>query len=174
MRRARGRDRIVPITVGARPTAGEIAALQEPALGMSWREEDIHSMLRAGDLRGYAVTRHRPGAPILFVGAILFRTVADEGEILSLSVRRAARRRGIASTLMTTTLNSMKCVAVKNVFLEVSETNRTARAFYRRFGFKKVGVRHNYYSTKQGKIHNALVFRLEISSLPRCQKRPFA
>lgn len=130
---------------------------------MSWREKDVCGMLRAGEMRGYKATRRAQGAPILFVGAILFRTMADEGEILSLLVRNSARRRGIASALMTRALDTMKREGVVSVFLEVSETNRAARALYRRFGFEKVGVRYNYYSTKHQESHNALVLRLKIS-----------
>jgi len=171
MSKTRIRERIASISDGDRRTARHVARLQEPRLGMSWREKDICTMLRDGDLSGYKATRQAPGAPDLFVGAILFRTMADEGEVLSLSVRRSVRRQGIASALIAKTLISMKLAGVKSVFLEVSETNRAARALYQRYGFEKVGVRHNYYSTKHRKHHNALVLRLKLSSCRRKRKR---
>ena len=156
-------DRISPIVRGNGRTARHVTKLQDIRSGMSWREEDIGSMLRSGEISGYAATRHGRGAPILFIGAILFRTMADEGEILSLAVRRSERRRGIASALMSSALRAMKLGGAEKIFLEVSEANRAARALYQRFGFEKVGVRYNYYSTKHQKSHNALVFRLEFS-----------
>lgn len=170
MRRLRLHDRITPIKAGSWRATRQVAKLQDARSGLSWREEDIGSMLRSGDIGGYKATRHRIGTPILFAGAILFRVMADEGEILSLSVRHSERRRGIGGALMRKALNAMKSKGAEKVFLEVSETNRAARALYRRFGFEKVGVRYNYYSTKHRQSHNALVFRLELSSRQHRQK----
>lgn len=131
---------------------------------MTWRESDIRSMLHSGAMTGVIATRHRPGAPTALDGFILYRTMADEAEILSIAVRHSTRRQGVASLLLTRAINTLRSTDVENVFLEVSETNRAALGLYRRFGFEKIGIRHNYYSTKHRKNHNALVFRMTLSS----------
>lgn len=73
-------------------------------------------------------------------GFLAWREVAPgEFEILNLAVAPAARRRGIATRLW---------LAVRRPgrwFLEVRESNRAARDFYRKAGFQEIGERVRYY-----------------------------
>jgi ribosomal-protein-alanine N-acetyltransferase len=48
------------------------------------------------------------------------------------------------------------------LFLEVDETNRPAIALYKRFGFRQVGRRPNYYSSADGSSAGALVMRRDL------------
>ena len=68
---------------------------------------------------------------------------ASERELLNLAVAPAFRRRGIASELMRTFLTDQNGA----VFLEVRESNLTARTFYKSLGFKEVNKRPKYYSS---------------------------
>lgn len=75
-------------------------------------------------------------------GFIVWReTAPGEREILNLAVIPAARRRGLATRLIQKALP-----AHGDCFLEVRESNLSARAFYHRLGFREVGTRTNYYS----------------------------
>jgi ribosomal-protein-alanine N-acetyltransferase len=76
-------------------------------------------------------------------GFLVTRAVAsDEVEILNLAVAPALRRRGIARSLLSLLVENV-CGAV---FLEVRESNSTARDFYHSIGFKEVGRRPDYYT----------------------------
>lgn len=145
------------ITDGTGRVPAQIAKLQVRRLGMDWRESDIRDMLRSGAITGLARLSYRRGAPRLVDGYILFRTMADEGEILSFAVRPQARRRGCAKDLLAQVLSFMRNKHVKRVFLEVSTANRTAIAFYANTGFKIIGVRLGYYASSNGDKRNALV-----------------
>jgi len=79
-------------------------------------------------------------------GLVVFRTMADEAEILNLAVASARRRRGIGSRLMEDTLAACKTAGVKRIFLEVRDSNDAARNFYLRIGFTEVARRRKYYS----------------------------
>ena len=127
---------------------------------MQWRETDIRDMLRSGAMIGFIHVTGRTGAPLRLDGYILFRTMADEGEILSVAVHGQARRRGIAGILMAHALQDMRNAKIQRVFLEVGEANRAAINFYKRANFEIVGKRHNYYGSTNGHRHNALVLRL--------------
>jgi [ribosomal protein S18]-alanine N-acetyltransferase len=142
----------------------QIAALQVRRLGMDWSEASIRDMLLSGGVTGFVGVFRRNGAPSRLDGYILFRAMADEGEILSLAVRPKVRKHGIASKILTRTLILMNREHVKRVFLEVSVTNRAAIAFYRTFGFQIIGVRKGYYTSIQGKKTNALALCLTLSS----------
>lgn len=96
------------------------------------------------------------------VGFILARMAADEAEILSLGVAPAARRRGAGRHLISGTAEICSAAGGKQLFLEVSDENRTARALYERMGFREVGRRRGYY--RDG-TEDALTLRV---GLPLC------
>jgi ribosomal-protein-alanine N-acetyltransferase len=87
-------------------------------------------------------------------GLVVFRTMADEAEILNLAVASARRRRGFGSRLMEDALAACKTAGAKRIFLEVRESNDAARKFYLRMGLTEVGRRRDYYSHP---IEDALV-----------------
>lgn len=78
-------------------------------------------------------------------GVIVFRTIADEAEILNLAVDLRERRRGIGSRLIDDAVAECKAAGVKKIFLEVRESNEAARGFYARMGFSEAGRRREYY-----------------------------
>jgi ribosomal-protein-alanine N-acetyltransferase len=89
------------------------------------------------------------------VGFSLFRTVADESELLLLAVLPACRRRGIGRRLLGDFLKRARNDGVARVHLEVRDGN-PAVAMYRTAGFSPVGRRRNYYHTPDGKRFDAI------------------
>jgi ribosomal-protein-alanine N-acetyltransferase len=79
-----------------------------------------------------------------FVGYIGGWTVADELQVVSLAVRPEARRRRVASRLLSH-LFEQAGESVQRAYLEVRRSNRGAIDMYERFGFRVVGVRRGYY-----------------------------
>ena len=69
----------------------------------------------------------------------------DEGEIANLAVAPSARRHGIGAALLDASLGEARRRGVKQVYLEVRESNAAARALYERRGFSVVGRRKRYY-----------------------------
>ena len=78
-------------------------------------------------------------------GFIVWRTVADEAEIISIGVAPNARRSGIAGTMILLMEQELKKSRVVNVFLEVSEVNTPAKKLYEKYGFKSTGKRPKHY-----------------------------
>lgn len=104
-----------------------------------WPDEALGSASRLGLL--FRVAEHEG----IVCGVIAFRRMADEAEILNLAVERSMRRRGIGTRLMETAAGECKVAGVKRIFLEVRQSNRAARDFYVRMGFRETGRRKNYY-----------------------------
>jgi ribosomal-protein-alanine N-acetyltransferase len=78
----------------------------------------------------------------LILGYVVSRTVSgDEREVLNVAVAPRFRRRGVARELLHRLLGD----GTGSVFLEVRESNRSAREFYQHIGFQQVGSRKNYY-----------------------------
>jgi len=79
-------------------------------------------------------------------GFISSRRVAVEGEILNLAVKPEYRRQGLGQALVNAILDRFRQDGVRQVFLEVRESNHTAISFYQRLGFRQIGRREGYYS----------------------------
>ncbi len=80
-------------------------------------------------------------------GLALARVVADEAELLTISVHPEAQRLGIGRALLTAVLSEAARRGARAVFLEVAESNAPARALYASLAFEPVGRRPGYYAS---------------------------
>lgn len=78
-------------------------------------------------------------------GFIVYRSVLDEAEIITIGVAPDARRGGIAAAMLGIMEGDLKKRGVKKIFLEVAADNAGARALYERNGYVQSGLRPKYY-----------------------------
>lgn len=78
-------------------------------------------------------------------GYCVFRTIADECELLRIAVRPEFRGRGLSKKLMDQMVFYSRQKEVKSIFLEVRESNDRARNLYKSYGFSEEGIRKHYY-----------------------------
>ena len=90
-------------------------------------------------------------------GFALGRVAGPEVELLTITVDPEYRRLGIAKDLMGSFEMQAKAKGAQEAFLEVAETNRSAIALYRSFGFVDAGRRKDYYASPFGAHITALV-----------------
>jgi len=94
----------------------------------------------------------------ILAGYIAFSLIADEMEILNLAVHPEFRRMGLGEALLSESFSICLENNIKKSFLDVKVSNDPALALYRKFGYKKIGVRKRYYpDTKE----DALLFRYD-------------
>jgi ribosomal-protein-alanine N-acetyltransferase len=86
--------------------------------------------------------------------------VADEIHLLNLATHPLVRRAGHASRLLAHIIEFGRRHDCRIVTLEVRRSNAAALRLYRRFAFKPVGVRPNYYAEDQ---EDAIVMLLDLS-----------
>ena len=72
-----------------------------------------------------------------------------QAELISVAVDPAARGTGAARALMDSTLPRLRWREVSRMGLMVKVTNARARAFYERYGFKKIRIVRAYYEDGQ-------------------------
>ena len=84
------------------------------------------------------------------------KTVLDEADIMNIVVKKSKRKLGIGSLLLKNIIDLCKKLNISTLFLEVNEKNTPAISLYKKFGFKNVGFRKNYY-----KENNAIVMKKE-------------
>jgi [ribosomal protein S18]-alanine N-acetyltransferase len=89
------------------------------------------------------------------IGFSLFRTVADESELLLIAVLPSLHREGVGGQLLQDFLDRARSDGVARVHLEVRDGN-PAVDMYRNAGFSPVGRRRNYYHGADGKRFDAI------------------
>ena len=87
-------------------------------------------------------------------GYLMILDSIDVYEILAIATIEEYRNKGIAQKL----LNKIK---IKNIFLEVRESNQVAINFYKKNKFKEISIRKNYYSEP---TENAIIMKLEVNN----------
>jgi ribosomal-protein-alanine N-acetyltransferase len=85
--------------------------------------------------------------------------VADEVHLLNLATHPQERRTGHASRLLAHVLEYARRAACRLVTLEVRRSNEVAQRLYRRFAFKAMGIRPNYYVDDH---EDAVIMSLEL------------
>jgi ribosomal-protein-alanine acetyltransferase len=96
--------------------------------------------------------------PPLLALLVAHRLDAD-WELENIVVAQAARRQGIATRLLNELVRYARAQLGRSIFLEVRESNHSARGLYRGLGFQEVGLRKSYY---ENPLEDAIVCRLGI------------
>ncbi len=147
------------ITRAAAAACGAMAAAHLHAFGdKSWREDEFEDLLEGEGIYGFVADADEP------LGVILCRIAADEVEVLTVGVTPAARRRGVALTLMLAAMDVARGAGTNEAFLEVAVDNEGAIALYERLGFRKAGLRKSYYDRGAAGCVDALVLRLDLNA----------
>lgn len=71
--------------------------------------------------------------------------VVDEGQITNIAVKKAFRKKGVASSILSALIDWAKKKEISVIGLEVREHNAAAIGLYEKYGFVPVGMRKNYY-----------------------------
>ena len=125
----------------ARPDdATEIAEMEKSTFGDPFGQKDIFSYICSENGMCFTATDDSG-----VVGYILGTKIPPEGEIYRIAVREDKRQRGIGYRLLSYALKTERGQGVETVFLEVRSKNVPARALYKSYGFKEIGIRKNYY-----------------------------
>lgn len=74
--------------------------------------------------------------------------VLDEAHILNVCVAPECQGKGIARAALTNILQVLASSDFRTVYLEVRESNLTARKLYQSFGFSEDGLRKGYYRSQ--------------------------
>ncbi len=85
--------------------------------------------------------RADPGGGLAPAGFALYRAVAGEAELLTISVLPEARREGLGAGLLAACEDGARASGAARLFLEVAEGNVAARALYDRAGYRECGRR---------------------------------
>jgi ribosomal-protein-alanine N-acetyltransferase len=97
-------------------------------------------------------------------GLLLDQCLGPEGEILTLGVAPAWRRRGLACGLVQDLIVRALGGGAQRLLLEVAADNIAALALYTSLGFARQGIRRHYYRRAQGPAVDAWRLCLTLQS----------
>jgi predicted transcriptional regulator/ribosomal protein S18 acetylase RimI-like enzyme len=129
-----------------------LAALHGACFTEAWDAAGIAALLAVPGTR--ALIAAEAAIPL---GFVLYRSAADEAEILAIGVLPAARRRGFGRRLLAAAEDTLRDMDIRRLFLEVAEDDPAARALYRAAGFVELGRRTGYYRRTGAPARDALV-----------------
>ncbi len=125
--------------------AGDIPAILELEAGSlsAWNRKQLEEELKQASGFQFVVRNDVSGKVLAFLCG---RIMADEAEILKLSVAADVRRKGLGRQLLDFALDYCGTKGVKNCFLELRASNAAAGKLYEKRGFIRVGSRKDYYN----------------------------
>jgi [ribosomal protein S18]-alanine N-acetyltransferase len=149
-------ERQVRVQVGCSDDLDAVMKIMDTAFGRkfgeAWTRSQLAGILPMGGVMLMLATDPGSDDP---VGFSLFRTVADESELLLLAVDPNYHRRRVGSRLLQDFLERARKDGVARVHLEVRDGN-PAVSMYSQAGFSPVGRRRNYYHAPDGKRFDAI------------------
>lgn len=116
-----------------------LAEIEKACFHTPWSAD----MLREELGKGIFLVAEQDGAVAGYVGC---QTVLDEGYITNVAVSPDCRRQGIGRALIAELTERAKRAGLAFVTLEARESNAPAITLYEGAGFRRVGVRKNFYT----------------------------
>jgi [ribosomal protein S18]-alanine N-acetyltransferase len=133
-----------------------VMEIERLSFSAPWSREAIGEELARAWARIEVVRDQSDGSVVAFANYWL---VADELHILNIATHPRERRRGHATRLLAHMIEVARRHPCRLMTLEVRRSNAAAQRLYRRFAFRAVGVRPNYYAEDQ---EDAIVMLLEL------------
>jgi ribosomal-protein-alanine N-acetyltransferase len=134
-----------------------IAQIERQSFSDPWSEGSFASLVGSADV--FFQVAESPEAHAV-AGYVVAWFAAGHGDVANIAVAPWARRRGVGATLLDAALSFARTARTHEVYLEVRESNATARALYASRGFAEVGRRRGYYRRP---VEDALVLRLDMA-----------
>ncbi|HEY8922815.1 MAG TPA: ribosomal protein S18-alanine N-acetyltransferase [Polyangia bacterium] len=147
----------VAIAPMGRDDVDAVMEVERLSFSAPWSREAIHEEMARAWARIDVVRDAADGAIVAFANYWL---VADELHILNIATHPRARRLGHATRLLAHMIEVARQVPCRLMTLEVRRSNAAAQRLYRRFAFRAVGVRPNYYAEDN---EDAVVMLLELA-----------
>jgi len=137
-----------------------MSAAFDPKYGEAWTRSQCRGILPMAGVRLILAQDAKNSKPC---GFSLYRTIADDSELLLLAVSPHAQKQGVGRFLLTEFIASSRKYGANRIHLEVRDGN-SAIHLYRSAGFISAGRRRKYYRGRDGEVHDALTFVLNVDT----------
>ena len=121
--------------------ADSVYRIENQAFFEPWSKKSLLKELESNSFLSHYVYEYEGR----IVGFYIASHVLDEVEIFTIAVDSAYRNMGIGKAMLDHLIDISKKRNDKEIYLEVSTKNFAAINLYRKFDFKIIGIRKNYY-----------------------------
>lgn len=97
------------------------------------------------------------------MGFAVFSTVLDEAELLQIAIAPDQQGNGVASALLSQSINRLQQSGINRFMLEVRASNMAAIGLYAKLGFTEDGRRKAYYPAADGR-EDAVLMSLSVDA----------
>ena len=122
----------------------QVALLEKQIFSRPWSVDSFEKALTYPE-QILLVAEETAGEEKVIHGYSILFAAADQADVSNIAVDPAFRGQKIGDALMREMLNRAKEKGVREVFLEVRESNAPAIGLYQKYGFSQIGVRKAYY-----------------------------
>lgn len=135
---------LLPMTKADIP---QVIAIEVAAYPQPWTEGIFHDCLRVG----YSCWSLKQIDTGKLLGYFIVTIAADEMHILNLCIDPKKQGMKLGIMLLQQAIKLGEAVHIISCFLEVRPTNKAAIQLYLTNGFKRVGMRRDYYPSENGR-----------------------
>ena len=132
----------------------DVAIIEKKCFSMPWSEKSFEDSSKQSYSHFFVAEYDN-----IIAGYMGVYCVVDEADITNVAVLPEYRRKGIAKKLILHIENMAKDIHVKQINLEVRESNRQAINLYEQMGFKNIGIRKSFYEKP---VENAAIMTYEV------------
>ena len=119
----------------------EVCVIEQETFSDPWSEDDFRSSLSEAN-NGYLVTE----IDGRIVGYCGYWGIVGEGYIYNVAVKKEFRRHQIGYQMLKTLLEESESRGITSFTLEVRSSNLPAIHLYESLGFKRAGIRKDFYA----------------------------
>ncbi|CAN5877157.1 N/A [soil metagenome] len=140
-------DRQVVTRLVRLPDLREVIEIERASFADPWSREAFASSIDPQRMRFLVAEdgREDSSGERRILGYVVALLLFDEAEIANLAVAPSARRHGIGGLLLDRASADLAGDGVESLYLDVRESNASARALYASRSFQEVGRRRGYY-----------------------------
>ena len=117
-----------------------IAELEAKTFSDAWTESGVRDTF--GQKQAFITVAEDDGR---LIGYCIIYYVMDEAEIARIAICETVRRTGVGKGLLHYTCECCREKQIERLLLDVRESNESAIAFYKNYGFQTDGMRKNFY-----------------------------
>lgn len=135
-----------------------VLRVEQRAYAHAWSRTNFLDALHSGYQAQVLVTERDE-----VIGYFVAMKGVDEVHLLNIAVAPEHQGQGLAGVLLDALLQWTRSESVHWIWLEVRVGNATAIHVYERCGFRRVGLRKDYYPAGHGQRESAIVMSLQLT-----------
>lgn len=135
----------------------EILTIENESFSVPWSRKSFEDAFESDTVNIFALKDDNSH----IVGFACVLTLDYEAELLNIAVKPCYRGCGYGRILMEFVEKYCSNHEISTIYLEVRESNISARTLYSRFGFVEIGVRKKYYTLP---VEDAILMQKEFEN----------